>query len=169
MTQRKAYTNATFTKRVDYDGGRRRGAKAQAGPLVCERCGAAYLRRRWILASDDRAKLLRSAATKTICPACAMIRDGQVGGYLTLEGAFFAAHRAEIMTLVRNEAARAAEDNPLARIIRWAEEDDATTVTTTTEHLVQRLGKAVQSAYGGDIDFGFSHADKFARATWRRD
>jgi hypothetical protein len=42
-------------------------------------------------------------------------------------------------------------------------------VTTTTEHLVERLGRAVRRAFGGTIDYGFSHGNKFARATWRRD
>lgn len=40
-----------------------------------------------------------------------------------------------------NEAKRAGEDNPLARILELKDRDShKLTVTTTTEHLAQRLG-----------------------------
>ena len=71
--------------------------------------------------------------------------------------------------MITNEADRAADDNPTGRILGW---DDKTpgelTLTTTTEHLVERLGRAVHHAFGGSIDYGFSHGNKFARATWER-
>jgi hypothetical protein len=43
------------------------------------------------------------------------------------------------------------------------------TVTTTTEHLAQRLGHAVEKAFGGNADYDFSHENKLARVSWRRD
>jgi hypothetical protein len=41
-------------------------------------------------------------------------------------------------------------------------------VTTTTEHLAQRLGHALQKAYRGHVRFDFSHENKFARVYWHR-
>jgi hypothetical protein len=170
MHTQKRYSNVAFTKRVDYDGGAHRGEKAAKGPLVCSTCGSVYVRRRWIQRADSRAEVIGLFAASTICPACDMQAKGQVGGFLRLEGAFLAGHRMELRRLLMNEAKRAAEDNPLARIIKWDESvPGVLTLSTTTEHLVERLGHALKRAFDGTIDYGFSHGNKFARAVWRRD
>lgn len=170
MRTNKRYSNVPFSKRVDYDGGRHRPSRARKEPLVCRTCGAVYSKRRWIGPTDVRAFLLRAGAHATTCPACDMMKKGLVRGYLRLEGAFVPPHRAELERLLKREAERAAEDNPLGRIVRWdTSRPDSLTVATTTEHLVERLGHAVHRSYGGTIDYGFSHGNKFARATWRRD
>ena len=170
MRSNKRYSNVAFTKRVDYDGGTHRPPRGAKEPLVCTRCGAVYVKRRWVIGSDPRAIALREEAGRTTCPACAMVQKKQVGGYLRLEGAFVSAHLSELRHLIDNEAARAAEDNPLGRIVFWdISTNGVVTIATTTEHLVERLGHAVHRAFDGTIDYGFSHGDKFARATWRRD
>lgn len=170
MRSNKPYSNATFTRRVDYEGGLHRGPRAPKEPRVCRHCGAVYVKRRWVLPSDPRAAAVGAGAIETVCPACEKAARGVVQGYLTVSGAFFETHRADVEALIRNEAARAAEDNPLGRILEWDTSKPGTlTVTTTTEHLVERLGRALHHAFHGDIDYGFSHANKLARATWRRD
>jgi hypothetical protein len=69
-----------------------------------------------------------------------------------------------------NEAERAAEDNPLARILQWKPGNGhKLTVTTTTEHLAQRLGEALNKAFGGSVKYDFSHENKLARVTWQRE
>ena len=109
-------------------------------------------------------------ATPGICPACDRIAKGTVSGYLRLEGAFLASHRPDIEHLLKNEADRAEIDNPTGRIIEWDRSTRGVLlITTTTEHLVKRLGHAVKRTFGGKIDYGFSHGNKLARATWRRD
>lgn len=170
MRSNKAYTNTTFTKRVDYDGGAHRGPKSPHEPLVCRHCGNVYLKRRWLLATDPRAAVTGAAAEPVTCPACEAEASGVASGFLRLEGAFFVSHRPDIDALLRAEAARAAEDNPLGRIIKWeVSADGGLVVATSTEHLASRLGEAVRKAYGGDLDHGFSHGNKLVRATWRRD
>lgn len=80
------------------------------------------------------------------------------------------AHREDLERLIAAEAARAGEDNPTARVIGWAKDRvHAAVVTTTTEHLAQRLGHALAKAYHGDVRFDFSHENKLARVYWRRD
>ena len=87
-----------------------------------------------------------------------------------MDGEFLLAHRDEIQRVIENEAERAAELNPLARILSWEKADhDRLTVTTTTEHLAQRLGHAVEKAFGGEVRYGFSHENKFSRVWWHRD
>lgn len=170
MRSSKRYTNATFTRRVDHDGGRHRGDKAPKEPLVCTTCGSVYSRRRWAAPSDERAGMLQGVAEPTLCPACQMREQGQFGGHLTVTGAFLDGHRDDIEALLRAEAQRAFEDNPTGQILTWDGREPRTiTITTSTEHLVQRLGHALKKAYGGEVDYGFSHENKLARATWRRD
>ena len=105
-----------------------------------------------------------------VCPACEQKRSGEPRGFVYLEGDFFIAHHEEIEQLLRNEAERAAEDNPLARIMDWKRgEDPNLTVTTTTEHLAQRLGHALEKAFGGATNYDFSHENKLARVSWQRE
>ena len=106
----------------------------------------------------------------TVCPACEQKRSGEPRGCVYLDGDFFVAHYEEIEQLLRNEAERAAEDNPLARIMKWKRGDGhKLTVTTTTEHLAQRLGHALEKAFGGGAHYDFSHENKLARVNWLRE
>jgi hypothetical protein len=173
MRSHKRYTNATFTKRVDHQAGQHRGA---AEPAVCEGCGAVYADRRWTrpkpaaaARADNKHPHFRPAQM-VICLACQQLRDKVPGGYVYLDGAFLAFHREEIERLLRNEAERAAKSNPLARVMDWSESNGhQLTVATTTEHLAQRLGHALEKAFSGEVRYDFSHENKLARIYWRRD
>jgi hypothetical protein len=91
-------------------------------------------------------------------------------GFVYVYGGFFATHCDEIEQLLRNEAARAAEDNPLARIMEWERPDiDTLVLATTTEHLAKRLGQALEKAFKGKVHYDFSHENKLARVRWHRD
>jgi len=171
MHTAKPYTNVTFTKRVDHEAGRHRPSRAPRGPRVCERCLAVYVNRRWTLGTTPRARAIRrvAAPAMTVCPACRMAAEGRFGGEVRLSGAFLAKHAAEIERLLRREAERAAEDNPTARILRWDRPaTDRLTVTTSTEHLAERLGRAVRRAFKGSVRYTFSHENKFAHVVWMR-
>ena len=173
MPARRRYSNATFTKRVDHDGGRHRPLRAISEPAVCEDCGAVYANRRWTLATstltnsqDEHLKL----AQITHCPACKQERTGEPRGFVFLDGDFFSSHDEEIEQLLRSEAKRAGEDNPLARTMEFRRGGaHKLTVTTTTEHLAQRLGHPVEKALGGSVHYDFSHENKVTRVNWRRD
>jgi len=173
MRSKKPYTNATFTKRVDHEAGRHRPSRAISEPAVCEDCGAVYENRRWTAANtgsgNERHKHWRPS-TLTVCPACVQQRNGEPRGFVYLDGAFFVTHHEEIEQLLRTEAERAAQDNPLARIMEWKRGDDhKLTVNTTTEHLAQRLGHALKKAFRGSAHYDFSHENKLARVNWQRE
>jgi hypothetical protein len=171
MRSTKRFSNVGFTKRVDHEGGRHHASRAPAEPVVCPDCGATYANRRWSRLGAATQTVAAGSATTRRCPAC---RKKAVhvppNGYLHLGGSYFAAHRDEIRHLVENEASRAADDNPVGRIMDWTEEGaDKVLVTTTTEHLAQRLGHAVEKAFGGKTRYDFSHENKLARVHWSRD
>ena len=173
MRSKKPYTNVTFTKRVDHEAGRHRPLRAMSEPAVCEDCGAVYANRRWTAAnsaSGDQQQKPWRPQHLTVCPACLQQRSGEPRGFVYLDGAFFVTHHEEIEHLLKNEAERAAEDNPLARIMEWKRGDGHNlTVTTTTEHLAQRLGNALEKAFGGSVHYDFSHENKLARVNWQRE
>ncbi|MEW6735328.1 MAG: BCAM0308 family protein [Acidobacteriota bacterium] len=173
MRSNKRYTNATFTKRVDHETGQQPTSGAPTEPRVCKVCGALYVDRRWTI-TDARPENTKHQRFRTpqlvICPACEQQRKDVPGGYLHIEGAFFATHRDEIERLLSNEAERAAQDNPLARIMKWERSNEKKlTLTTTTEHLAQRLGHALEKAYCGKVRYDFSHENKLAHVWWHRD
>lgn len=173
MKSKKKYTNTTFTKRVDHEAGRHRAPRGRSEPAICASCGAFYANRRWTIgseSSDNEKPKHWQPAEMTTCPACLQKSSGEPRGFVFLNGEYFVAHEDEIRRLLVNEAARAAEDNPLARILQWKLGDGhKLTVSTTTEHLAQRLGRALKKACGGTVRYDFSHENKLARVTWERE
>lgn len=173
MQTTKKYTNQTFTKRVDHEAGRHRGEQAPPEPAVCTACGNTYADRRWTRAaqaveSDKHADF--RPPNEVICPACAIEESGVAAGYVHLRGAFLEAHLAEIERLLENEADRAMDDNPLGRIM-VIDRDEAgdLLVKTTTEHLAQRLGHALEKAFHGEVRYDFGHENKLAHVWWQRE
>jgi NMD protein affecting ribosome stability and mRNA decay len=173
MRMKKRYSNVSFTKSVDHDAGRHRTLHTGTEPGVCKGCGALYVDRRWI---NDESDLSNTRQQRwriprlVLCPACKKQMDGVPGGFVFLEGQFLKEHNKEIEKLLFNEAERASENNPLARIMEIKKDNDGgLMLATTTEHLAQRLGHALQKAFGGKVLYRFSHENKLTRVLWRRD
>jgi hypothetical protein len=136
-------------------------------------CGAVYAESRWTPADAPKKSGKHKhwhPARIRICPACKKQQEGLAAGFVYLDGAFLPAHREEIERLLSNEAKRAAVDNPLARIIGWQTgESGRLEVSTSTEHLAERLGRSLKKAFRGEVRFDFSHENKLARVYWHRD
>lgn len=172
MRSNKQFTNTTFTKRVDHEAGRHRPTRASKEPAICTVCSAVYVNRRWTSPDSNSTEAKQKhwrLSQMTICPACTQASTGEPRGFVYLDGSFVSTHQEDIENLLLNEAGRAAEDNALARILDWKRGDGhRLTVTTTTEHLAQRLGHALQKAFDGEVQYDFSHENKLARVSWKR-
>lgn len=170
MPSKKKYTNVYFTKRVDHQDGHQSDKKISE-PALCSECGAIYAKGRWTFEKifETSSPMHKAELPETICAACLQIKEGVPAGFVYIKGKFFKEHKEEIENLLRNEAAKTSETNPLARIMDWKEAKTRLTVTTTTEHLAQHLGRALQRAYNGDVRYDFSHENKLARVYWQRD
>jgi hypothetical protein len=173
MRSRKRYTNTTFTHRPDQDAGRHRTPRAPSEPILCAGCGAVYVGRRWSHAGAAKiraAGLAGQPIDVRICPGCRRRNAGLPHGFVHVDGEFVARHRDEILRLLHNEAGRSIEDNPLAQVLEWGDDGmGGLLVTTTTEHLAIRLGRALERAFDGKLLFGFSHENKLAHVWWHRD
>ena len=170
MRSKKKYTNQTFTKRVDHEAGhvsKQRGSE----PSICKECEAVYVNGRWTLDKEFLTKdpFNRIEAQTVICPACQQVKSDIPAGFVYIKGEFFKNHKGEIENLLKNEEKKLSLTNPLARIMKFKTKKDRLTVTTTTEHLAQHLGRALQRAYNGDVRYDFSHENKLARVYWERD
>ena len=60
------------------------------------------------------------------------------------------AERGEVLRVLRNEEERAREKNPLGRIMRMEADGEHWKVETTTEKLVQRLGRRCTRREAGE-------------------
>jgi hypothetical protein len=172
MRTEKPYTNTTFTKRVDHEAGRHRPARSAAEPVWCAGCGAVYVKRRWSQALPSHLRAARAGRPihVRLCPGCRTRRDGSPRGFVHVDGEFLRTHLADVERLLRKEVARAAEDNPTSQVVQWGQAGAAgLLVSTTTEHLAVRLGRALEKAYDGTVRYGFSHEDKLAHVWWARD
>jgi hypothetical protein len=139
-------------------------------PTLCPRCGAVFANGRW-----QWVAVAPRGAPETVCPACQRIADRYPAGEVTLAGQFVAAHRDEIVNLLRNlEAAQQAE-HPLQRIVALEEgrgkegHGGRIVVTTTDIHLPRRMGHALTDAYAGDLTTHYDEDGYFVRMTLTRD
>jgi NMD protein affecting ribosome stability and mRNA decay len=131
-------------------------------PTVCPQCDAVFHEGRW------QWREAPADAHQETCPACHRIRDHYPAGFLTLQGAFFVAHRDEIMHLVHHVETRERTEHPLNRIMAIEEKDGAALVTTTDIHLARDIGEALHHAYKGDLEFHYNPQEYLLRVSWTR-
>lgn len=139
-----------------------REAAKMPEPARCPKCGATYHKGRWTWAKSP------PDAHPHKCPACQRIDDDLPAGYVTLKGAYLAAHREEILNLAKAREARAKEDHPLQRIIAVKTAADGLVITTTDAHLARGIAMAVHEAFKGTLDMTYSRGENLLRATWKR-
>ena len=130
-------------------------------PAVCRECGATYIEGRWTWRHGP------AEAPRILCSACERIRDDYAAGFVTLRGGFAQSNRDDLLRLVRNTEEREKQEHPINRIIRIDEEPDAIRISTTEPHLAQAIGRALRSAYKGDLDFDFQ--EDIVRVDWQRE
>lgn len=133
------------------------------GPVLCPDCGALFRKGRWQWAAAP------AGAAKHRCPACVRAAEGAPGGYVTLQGAFFAAHREEVLGRVRNCEAAERSRHPLERVIAIERAPGGALVTTTSVHLARRVGHALVHAFKGDLSQSYNRGDNLLRVAWRRE
>jgi len=133
-------------------------------PTACPQCGAVFHRGRWQWAEKP------AGAKDALCQACHRINDQFPAGVITLSGPFVAAHRQEIIGLVRNQEEAERPEHPLNRVMNITEEaPDRLVISTTDIHLPRRIGEALSHAYHGALTEDFDKEGYFVRVNWHRD
>lgn len=136
---------------------------------VCTRCGAVYEHQHWRFDAKERTLVEQAGVAKeVVCPGCRKVAERNPQGIVTLTGDYWQRHREEILNLIRNEEERAMETNPLQRIIDIREEHGELIVETTNEKLAQRLGRRIDQAHNGDVEYQWSKDNHLVRVRWHR-
>jgi hypothetical protein len=133
------------------------------GGAVCPDCHAFFTDGRWTWSKQA------TAGAEELCPACRRIRDRIPAGILTLSGAFVGRHKQEMLDIIRRQEILEKQQHPLNRIMEIGEEADKIVVETTDIHLPQRVGKACESAYDGELTMRHDQNSYFVRVDWRRE
>ncbi len=131
-------------------------------PTRCPECGAVFHKGRWTWSGALH------GAHEQSCPACQRIRDGYPAGYVSLGGEYLAAHRDEILNIVRNCETEEKAGHPLQRIIAIRDEGGGVLVTTTDTHLARRIAEHVHDACKGSLSLQYNKEENLVRATWTR-
>ncbi len=141
-------------------------------PTICPTCGLVYHGKTW--KKDDNLKKQLEKEGKADykdCPACKKIKDNYPLGIIYLSGEYIKDdfHKNEILNLVKHEAQKEENSNPLSKIMSVENDRNETLVIkTTTEGLAARIGKAIQRAHKGSLELKFSNDHKFLRVIWER-
>ncbi len=140
---------------------------------ICNKCHNIYHNKRWVHDNELYNSILKKKEeiNYTICPACLKIETKFYNGVVELSGNFLFEHKSDILNLIRNTVERADYIDPLEKIENIEEDDKKKIITiyTTSEDLAQRIGRNVEKAYNGDIDYSFSERDLLLRVYWKRD
>lgn len=131
-------------------------------PTICPECRAIFHHGRWQWGAAT------PETEQHLCPACQRIRDRVPAGELTLSGAFFTAHRPEILNLIHHTESEARAEHPLERIMAIEEGEDRTVITFTDAHLTHGIGEALRHAYQGELDSRYADQDTLLRVSWSR-
>ena len=131
-------------------------------PTVCPDCGAVFHGGRWQWMARPK------DAHETTCPACHRMRDNFPAGYVSLHGAYFAAHEEEILHRMKNHEAQEKANHPLQRIMGIEKTAQGTVVTTTDIHLARGIGEALHHAYQGELELHFNPEQNRLRVNWSR-
>lgn len=135
--------------------------KKAKNAVVCADCGVVFQDGRWQWLEETPV-----GATEGVCPACQQVRESAPVGVLTLRGAYFNAHKDEILSLVRHRAIDEENRRPLNRLIAIEEFPDRVELHFTDRHLPHSIGAAIQHAHAGELSSQFQ--EDVARAIWLR-
>jgi NMD protein affecting ribosome stability and mRNA decay len=131
----------------------------------CPSCGASYREGRWTW------KTAPAGSYEEVCPACQRIADDFPAGEVRVEGAFVGPHREELVGLIRHVEERERGEHPLKRIMAIEDEGAGFVVTVTDAKLAPAMGRALHSAYEGDLELPPTTSDRenLVRVRWTRD
>ena len=135
-------------------------------PTDCPRCHLVYRNGRWQLKKEDSAESEKSPSNH--CTACKREIERLPAGLLYLSGAYLEKHREEILNIVSNQATSAAAQRPLQRIMWIEKREDSTEIATTSSHLAQRIGKAIEDACKGTLTIKHADDAQLVRLYWER-
>jgi hypothetical protein len=133
-------------------------------PMICERCGAVFVRKAW-----RRGDV--SITTPSMPPAgvpalsCEQVGRGEYYGRVLVRDAA-GADREAIGRRIQNVASRAEFTQPERRLVSMEWKGSELEVLTTSQKLAHRIASELDKAFGGRATFEWSHDDGSLLAVW---
>src|SRR5579875_2586055 len=81
---------------------------------------------------------------------------------------FKSSHRQEIRNLIRHQEELEKAEHPENRLMKIEDAGEQLIVTTTDIHLPERIGKALRSAFHGELVLQYDEDGYFVRVNWHR-
>ena len=138
--------------------------KKLSNPTLCTECKAVFTGSRW-----QWLEKITQPMNVALCPACSRIQAKVPAGILTVNGEFFQEHRDEILRLLHNKMDSEKAQHPLKRVMHIEDKPDGGIVVTFTDtHSPRDIGKALASAYQGELDIYYGEDEDLTRVKWNR-
>ncbi|WP_290369509.1 BCAM0308 family protein [Cupriavidus laharis] len=102
------------------------------------------------------------------CPPAASLAERGFAR-VVLSGGFEAAHRDEILALVRHREAQQREQHPMERVMAIDSGEQGTVITTTGMHMARDIGNAIHYAYHGKLKIDYENAETELHVSWNRE
>lgn len=102
------------------------------------------------------------------CSTCQRVHDEFPAGSVILRGAWYAAHRKEILRRVLASAERANAEHPSRRVVSVDPAGADVVVRTTDARLARRIGDALCEAYRGTLEYHYDHERNLLQIAWTR-
>ncbi|MFP4687628.1 MAG: BCAM0308 family protein [bacterium] len=136
-------------------------------PARCSVCGNIYRNKQWYhpeIVNDVVKEMKMKTAT---CPGCKKVQDRYYYGEVKASGDFMFEHREEISHLIENEIQRAQKKNPLEKLVAAKAAEGEVLFRTTNGKLAERLGRALEKAYQGELKQ--EKSGNVTRVWWKRE
>ena len=142
--------------------------KDRPGTLICPRCHAISVQKRWFLDEDRFQKLSTAPGVQlVICPGCLRIERQMYDGVVTLRSHLLLRNKAQALAMIRHAEDRARITNPFSRLASVVDHGDEIDILTTTCWLAEQIGKAFHHAFQGQLELQPLSDEKFVRVYWR--
>lgn len=127
--------------------GRREFRGGAKGVVFCGDCGIAYYKKSWHRNLRHFASFEKDVPIVfRTCPACAMIKNKQYEGRVTLLEVPLKL-RSEVLRLIHSYGERAYARDPLDRVIEVKKTKSGFEITTTENQLAQKLGQKIAETF----------------------
>ncbi|HUX86285.1 MAG TPA: hypothetical protein VMW65_04730 [Chloroflexota bacterium] len=143
--------------------------KDRPGVLVCPRCHAISLEKRWFLDENRFQQLCATPGVQfVICPGCQRIERQIYDGEVRLCSLLLLHNKPQALAIIRHEEDKARQTNPFSRLAAVVDRGDEIDILTTTRWLAERIGKSFHKAFKGSLKIQHLPDERFVRVRWKR-
>ena len=141
----------------------------QPGTLICPRCHAISLQKRWFVDESLYQRLRTLPCVRLlVCPGCRRVERQIYEGDVTLRSPLLLANKEQALHLIYHEEDKARQVNPFSRLAAVEDRGSEIAILTTTISRAERIGKAFHRSFKGALSLQYLPGERFVRVRWKR-